>query len=234
MRTIERNYRKNPHTARWLMTFHAAAQGLPAEIDDNAAEYELAAGDGAPTDLLDTVPVDHVADHRSDAQKNYMEQLIASISELDAELGRKAREYTDGMTERGLWTPGREGKASVWISRLIAKRDALRAAAPRTPATPVQVADGRYAVEEDGVLKFFHVKNGRKPGVVFLDVRASDDLYPIRDRARRERVLATIAVDPAAAQMRYGVELGRCYACGRTLTDPVSRDMGIGPDCRAR
>jgi hypothetical protein len=26
----------------------------------------------------------------------------------------------------------------------------------------------------------------------------------------------------------------RCRRCGRTLTDPVSVELGIGPDCRAR
>lgn len=27
-------------------------------------------------------------------------------------------------------------------------------------------------------------------------------------------------------------QLGRCRICGRTLTDPVSVRLGIGPDCR--
>lgn len=27
---------------------------------------------------------------------------------------------------------------------------------------------------------------------------------------------------------------GRCVKCGRTLTDPVSVDAGIGPDCRTK
>jgi hypothetical protein len=33
---------------------------------------------------------------------------------------------------------------------------------------------------------------------------------------------------------RYGREIGRCYRCNRTLTDAVSRSLGIGPDCRSK
>jgi len=33
---------------------------------------------------------------------------------------------------------------------------------------------------------------------------------------------------------RYGVELGHCYRCNRTLTDETSRALGIGPECRSK
>lgn len=33
---------------------------------------------------------------------------------------------------------------------------------------------------------------------------------------------------------RYGTELGRCHRCNRTLTDQVSRRLGIGPECRSK
>lgn len=36
------------------------------------------------------------------------------------------------------------------------------------------------------------------------------------------------------ASMKYATELGRCYCCGKELTDPLSRALGIGPDCRSR
>ncbi len=95
------------------------------------------------------------------------------------------------------------------------------------------VADGRYAVEHEGVLKFFKVKNGRRAGFVFLDVQASDEWNPIRNVSRIKEILALIAADDTAAA-RYGQELGKCYRCGRTLTDQTSRDLGIGPDCRSK
>lgn len=105
-------------------------------------------------------------------------------------------------------------------------------AAPKT-ARP-HVADGRYAVEHEGVLKFYRVKNGRKPGYVFLDVQASDDWHSIRNPRRIDEILALIAADELNAARRYGIELGKCSRCGRTLTDETSRAYGIGPDCRSK
>lgn len=96
------------------------------------------------------------------------------------------------------------------------------------------VADGRYAVEHEGTLKFYKVKNGRKPGYVFLDVQASDDWHSIRTPRRIHEILALIAEDELSAARRYGMELGKCSRCGRTLTDETSRAYGIGPDCRSK
>jgi len=220
-KTIERNYRKHPHTARFLMAFHTAGGTRPV------AEAES-------TDLLDEIPVEApVADHRSPRQAELMDSLIAQITDLDAELGAAARTWTDKATAAGHWTPGREGTASAWISRMIAKVSELKAAAKAAPTTePVaQVEDGRYAVEEDGVLRFFKVKNGRRPGFVFLDIQASDEWHKISNVARIRKVVALIAQDPKAAMIRYGHELGECGRCGRTLTDEASRAAGIGPVC---
>lgn len=98
------------------------------------------------------------------------------------------------------------------------------------------VPEGRYAVEEDGTLKFFRITKGkgRWAGRTFVEIQASDDRYAVRNPARRDAILATIAEDLDGAARRYGQELGHCYRCGRTLTDAVSRDLGIGPDCRAK
>lgn len=105
-------------------------------------------------------------------------------------------------------------------------------AAQSVVKTRPEVADGRYAVEHEGTLKFYKVKNGRKAGFVFLDVQASDDWHSIRTPRRIDEILALIAADELTAARRYGMELGRCSRCGRTLTDETSRAYGIGPDCR--
>lgn len=231
-----------------LRTFHTAigsnGRNYRAELDpENGPEIELAAQEMAAEggDLLDLVPADHVADLRSPAQAELMTKLIRQITELDGEAGSKAAEYTAGMTERGLWTPGREGNASAWITRMINKERELSAAAralnpTTTPAA--EVPNGRYAVEEDGTLKFFHVRNGkagtRWAGWVFVDIQASDETYPLKDRTRKARVLALIAQDPETAMNRYGQELGVCGDCGRTLTDETSRAIGRGPVCRSK
>jgi hypothetical protein len=111
-------------------------------------------------------------------------------------------------------------------------------AGAETPA-PVEVPAGRYAVIDptDGVFKFFHLDRpteGRWKGYTFLKVRASDDLHSIRAKAHRDAVIAEISRNPMEAQTQYGIKLGRCYACGRTLTDETSRSLGIGPDCRSK
>lgn len=45
--------------------------------------------------------------------------------------------------------------------------------------------------------------------------------------------LRQLADDPLAAGVAYGRLTGSCCACGRTLTDPVSVENGIGPICES-
>jgi len=239
--TRERNYTKNPHTARFLQVFHSGIgtngvnyrEGIVTE--EKALELE-ANQDG---DLLDLVDDSEVRDLRTPGQVRFMDELVARITRLDAETGEAARAYTQGMTEHGKWTPGREGNASAWIDRMLGKERELKAAAPAPTTGPAaEVPNGRYAVEEDGTLKFFHVRNGkagtRWEGFTFLDIQASDETYAIRDRARKAAILATIAADLEGASRRYGQELGTCGRCGRTLTNDESRAYGIGPECRKK
>jgi hypothetical protein len=224
----------------FLSARHAEREGTPAmSIQTIArnyrAEMPVAERDRVmDTDLLDLVPVDKIVDLRSPAQRNLMDRLIREITDRDSATGAQARTYTDGMTEHGRWTPGYTGNASAWISKMIAKADQLRRFAQietRKTAPTAEVADGRYAVEHEGVLKFFKVKNGNRPGFVFLDVQASDDWHAIRNVTRIREIVALIAQDPQAAMVRYGHELGECGRCGRTLTDEASRAAGIGPVC---
>jgi hypothetical protein len=236
--TRERNYTKNPHTARFLQTFHSGigsnGRDDRAEMADDAAA--LAAEAAEDNDLLGLVE-DKVEDLRTGPQAKLMDRLISQITELDAELGAAARTWTDKATASGAyWTPGRQGTASAWITKLIDKAGALRVeAARKAPATPAaKVADGRYAVEEDGVLRFFKVKNGRRPGFVFLDIQASDEWRKISSVTRIRKIMALIAQDPHAAMIRYGHELGECGRCGKVLTDEASRAAGIGPVCASK
>jgi hypothetical protein len=110
-----------------------------------------------------------------------------------------------------------------------------------TAAAPVAaptVAEGRYALtDDDGIVKFYRVEHGAKggkwEGFVFVSAQASDDLFPIRNRASREAILAAIALDPQAATVLYGKELGVCGRCGITLTSEW-RKQGIGPVCSTK
>lgn len=98
---------------------------------------------------------------------------------------------------------------------------------------------GRYFVVDptNNEERFFKVdkpKDGRWKGYTFLKVQASDDFYPIKDKAHREAVLAEIAKDPINAMNEYGIRLGKCGNCGRTLTNIDSRLRGLGPVCAGR
>ena len=193
-------------------------------------------------------------DMRTEGQRNYMELLISWIAEKSPEDAAKARAYTDGMTERGRWEPGRGGNVSVWIDRLKAKNESLKNA-PKAPvvedAPPtanVEHAElivrenksGKpmpmyYAVEIDGVTKFYRVKAGTKPGWWWIDAQASDDFHSIRNVATKNTILRAI-IDQGAEECarNYGRLIGSCGRCHRTLTDATSRANGIGPECEGK
>lgn len=101
-----------------------------------------------------------------------------------------------------------------------------------------KVPEGRYAVEmPDERLHFFVVDKpdtGKWKGYTFVKEQAGDELHGVRAPKRRELVLATIGADPGEAMLRYGLELGKCGHCGRTLTNEESRALGIGPVCRGK
>ena len=104
-------------------------------------------------------------------------------------------------------------------------------------AIQAAVPEGRYAIERDGVTKFYQVdkpKDGKWAGRTFVSVQASDDKYPVRDAIQRSEILKAIAVDVKGAMLAYGLKLGKCGHCGRTLTDETSRARGIGPICAAK
>lgn len=117
--------------------------------------------------------------------------------------------------------------------RLGDQLDARIAGAPRE--TLPDVREGRYAVEHEGVLKFYRVdkpQDGKWAGRTFVSVQASDDFHPIKSWESKVEILKLIAADPQEALLRYGREIGRCGHCGRTLTNEESRQYGIGPICR--
>ncbi len=142
--------------------------------------------------------------------------------------------------ERGVPVPDVRSKseASAAIDELLATpRPARTESTPSTRTTAPTVGDGRYAIDTADGLRFYRVNTpteGRWQGYTFVDAVASDDCYPVKNRERRAAILDAIAVDPMAALLRYGREIGACGHCGRTLTDATSRAAGIGPVCAAK
>lgn len=178
----------------------------------------------------------------TEKQTSWLNSMIEEIKGIDEELGAAALRlaadaaHSTGGRLTGGWG-GSVSKAIDDVKVVLAAARRTARTAPRTtggrPAyAPLpQVPAGYYAVPgEDGALKFYRVKITDR-GRVYLDVQASDDLHRIPFGAYRA-ILGKIAQNPAAAGKAYADNLGRCYVCGRTLTDDESRSLGIGPKCR--
>lgn len=241
MRTIERNYRKNPHTASFLQTFHTAigSTGRNYREEMNVDDTEALALEAAQDDDLLNLVSDAPADMRTPGQVKFMDDLVARIAALDPATGETARAYTEGMTERGLWTAGRNGNASAWIDRMIGKERALKATAPAAPAPTapvVEIPAGRYAVETDEI-RCYTVDYGkagtRWEGFLFLNRISSDDRFPVKNPAAKEAILAAIRADVTASAILAGLTLRQCRRCGRELSDTKNPyfSVALGPDC---
>jgi hypothetical protein len=142
--------------------------------------------------------------------------------------------------------------ASELIKTLLARPKVQPAADIPIIATPPgylqdllpDIPHARYAIQEidftispEPVWKFYQVdkpQEGRWAGRTFLKAQASDELWPIRDKARIRVVLEAILHDPTKAMIDYGRQIGHCAICGRTLTNEESIAAGIGPICAGR
>lgn len=105
------------------------------------------------------------------------------------------------------------------------------------------IVDGNYAYEYKGKTHFYRVARvegkGKWQGRTFINVqeRASDELYKIYDYGMKKSVLSTIrGIGPAECQRLFAERLGRCWRCGKTLTDEFNpyKSQGLGPDCGAK
>jgi hypothetical protein len=121
-------------------------------------------------------------------------------------------------------------KELPWAPRDAAHDDSVPSGRYAIPKTAQQIAgDEAHSPGADSRLMFYSVKQGKS--VTWVDVWASDARYPVKSSEERHRILEAIKADPDAGP-RFGREIGRCYVCGRTLTDETSRALGIGPVCR--
>lgn len=190
-----------------------------------------------------TAPSTLVARPASDAARSYLHDLM-----LEKAL-KSGVPADQAILKIAPWIERHADKDTVSanIDRLKAEGFTGRAyqtAAP-TPSADRPSADvvpaGRYAIDtEDGAVNataFYKVDRpteGRWAGYVFVKLMLSDEEQRM-SRAAGDAVLRKIAaVGAAAASARYGHEIGECGVCGRTLTNDVSREYGIGPDCRKK
>lgn len=167
----------------------------------------------------------------SEKMTKWVRDILAN-QEVDADAVAQTQRALDGHGGIGFQTA--RNFINAWKD---APRKAKEAAPPSdAPALP-EVPAGRYALRTDGVVKFYILdrpESGKWAGYAFLNAQASDEKHPIKNVSAKAEILGRILEDIEAAQTLYGRELGRCYACGRTLTDETSRALGIGPDCRSK
>ena len=164
----------------------------------------------------------------SNAQRNFIDSLREQLG-LDT--------LTDADYYNADGTPKlSKAQASDVIGQLLAKKDAMPKDAPKPKSNAPEVPAGRYALksDQDGEVYFFKVEKGkdgtRWEGYTFLKRQSSDDLWPIKNAEKRNRILGQIAADVPAAMALYGKEIGRCGHCHKTLTSEW-RERGIGPVC---
>jgi hypothetical protein len=237
----QQNFKKNPHIARFLQTFHSGigSNGVNyrAEAEERTATEFVSGGAQSEfhyykgykirtgTNLVSERQADWIVDI-AETREGVTDEMVKSLS-IRLEQGF-AKAAASAFIEKYKDLPKR-----VTVAQATAGHGEPSAFIPEVK-TVSDVPAGRYAVERDGVLKFYRVSKGKGQwaGRTFLEIQASDDRHPIRNAKMREEILAQIAEAPEEAATRYGVELGSCYRCGRTLTDETSRALGIGPDCR--
>lgn len=94
----------------------------------------------------------------------------------------------------------------------------------------------------DGIVLSLAGSNSRNAGAVYVKQSGvymgkimGGVFSPSRDAdAGVAETIDKVAADPLMAAVQYGRETGICACCGRTLTDPQSVELGIGPICKDR
>jgi hypothetical protein len=240
------------HTASFLQTFHTA---------QTQAQRTAASQTATPTDTMDTDPaalafvktgvIGAVKANRPvegdvvEIRGHKVRLGAGFVSEAQAKWMIDICETREVAGAESVFVRLEQGFAKFPGSQFItANKNAPRkvVAKPVAPvAVTAEVPDGRYAVEIDGELKFYHLSTGkagtRWDGFKFLDRKSSDDLWPIKSRETKAAILAAIAAaGPEAAEIRYAVTLKSCRSCHRDLTDQKNPylSIGLGPDCGAK
>lgn len=99
---------------------------------------------------------------------------------------------------------------------------------------------GNYAMFNKVTQKihFFSVSygkpGGRWDGYTFVNEYHGPNREKIYDAGKRIQILNAIARDPIGCLKKYATEKKECGLCGLELTDPTSREIGIGPVCRKK
>lgn len=176
----------------------------------------------------------------STRQGEIIDGLLNQLAEMDAEI---SAEWREALREMYLGKNFSQVKASETMAEIketvrnyrAANWNAAKELAAQQEQARPEVPAGRYAVDtNEGHTGFYRV-GVAKSGRITLFVYASDAQHEVKPWSTVVAILRKIeAAGLAAAQLRFGQEFEHCYRCGRGLTDEVSRQAGMGPDCRKK
>jgi hypothetical protein len=129
--------------------------------------------------------------------------------------------------------PNPHHRESEW-ERHVRAREALRSEREHWEKGG-QIIEGRLRQIADGIAEH----TDRIAAIDAEDANKADAYYTQRELRQRALTLARARVldfiGAPDAQMQIAARLwGHCCICGKALTDPLSLERGIGPDCFAR
>jgi hypothetical protein len=165
----------------------------------------------------------------TDKQLVWLKTLVSEkdLSGLNDNLRDSAKKVSGG------WSVSR-----TEASQLI---DSLKSA-PRVavPAKNTGIFAGlplsKYAVERDGVVEFYEIREYKSTTYMRLLVGAPGDWNRVKVGYDRQKEVASLirAAGATEAAKKYADEHGICAVCEAKLSDELSRARGIGPICWAR
>jgi hypothetical protein len=258
MNTRERNYRKHPHKASFLMTFHTAQTEAERDAAAEAAALDFIHG-GAVAEEPVREPVKPMLAParesrclqcgRTPCKCEFVEirghkVLVGAGMVTEAQAKWivdicETRELPGGTAESTL-VRLEQGFAKFAGSQFITnfknapRKVTVTQTVPAAPvAAEVEIPNGRYGIHHDGEVKCYKVGNGREgtrwAGFVFLDRISSDNEFPIKNRDEKERILSAIReMGVEQSEILAAITISQCRRCGRALSDTKNPYKSIG------
>ena len=167
----------------------------------------------------------------SDAQIGYLEGLLA----------KREHSYTDEQIAAGKadWREIRPMidalKVAPWRTSKAEAAPVVETSAPAGRIDFKAIPDGNYAVPGEGDVIHFYRVSTKSNGFKKVQIRASDNLWDTRNFKQDVAILHQIvSYGLEASQMLFATKLERCWMCGRSLTNDVSRARGTGDECASK
>jgi hypothetical protein len=162
---------------------------------------------------------------RAQGQVAKAKELIEQIREIDPAQADRIRDDLNAQWKLGQATFEYVSSAIGTMIDFVKQERAAK----RGQVSDIEVPEGRYAAKNtDGDWAFYRVT---AKGKVY--VFRSDETRALPFIVARSVKAKIVEMGLEDSAVTFGRESKFCYVCGHRLTDEVSRDLGIGPKCRA-